>query len=1201
MFVSLTVAAACALLWAHRAAEARGRQQAHAAAVAVAPSPAAVAVAPSPAHSPPPPPPMPSPPPPPPMPSPPPPDAAAARRERKNKMLAKKSATAKEHKDVALERLAKKVSNIDAQHDSMQSRARREHMKTKQSDGEGGHLTEKTLAERERAAAEARKAEARAERAEAERKPFASERENREAEARAERAMAERERAAAEARKAEARAERAVAERERAAAEAREAEVEVRAAETRDEMAETEARATENGDKVVMQTVETVERERQNARAEIKAAKATERARKNALREERFAEERLEAAAARNREAAALRETERMAAAERAARSVEAAERVRIAGTGLPTVADSAALTVAAFSTVGVAEPLVSQPSASEPLEPVHVAVLSDRTPALVVSLVSLVKNSDPRRELRILVVTTEESVDEYRKMLEGWVAEGIASRTAFDRGEAEGEAASAEGEGRTAPGLQPHAHIDIMSLGEMVSPLIASGFAPTWTWPEAGTSIKAGWSIPNVTMRIPEAQQEFSKHANPFNHLRFYLAHVPQYANVDRVLLLDDDVIVQGNIGALIDAAAHGESAATAGNATEHEARPPAITATCESMTYDDVHGAPMWVLLSSLEGRAVLGLKRPVCADTVEANGDSSMRPAKGQTGRTNNCQPSQYASRLSSAFARLNGGDQLDPSSQLSWNFGAAVIHTRWWRELDMTRRYERWVRINAKKRLVREDSLEYGLGLPMLALSGRVACHPQHQVIEGAGSLTVALQQQNGVQFARLGDRGLMYVHSMVAGQAVEAAARWRPAILVHFNGKAKPFALSALTLGEEFVHSQLPAYRAWLPRALRTTVADATSDGKGAAVLLLTSTKMGSNWLMNTLNDLPNVCSSGSGPSTWFVDSLNPGEDGLKPGRMKLWKQACSFAHLSHHAALLWREGPAACAAVGSAPQHTPEGVVCRWLAARKDELAGAREATGGGERFVLDLLAADFLKESLRTHNDAGEQRPLRITPCTCAANEDVRMLIVKAEWFCDPSEKSCSGSAIGGQPQHMSKFSRPVIKAGVDDEGRKRRELKLGPRLLDIAADQGVRLVVQTHNCWSEELSKDLSRVVAAGSSTTPVKLSPKGFSSRMSSCHLQREWLTDLAKTYAGPVHVLRHELCEASPEECLAPLNEFLGLPPAAIPQSPPVEGVNTPSRFRELVENADEVLAKVCGIDGLAKYMPEACQARRPYSR
>ena len=153
--------------------------------------------------------------------------------------------------------------------------------------------------------------------------------------------------------------------------------------------------------------------------------------------------------------------------------------------------------------------------------------------------------------------------------MLEGWVAEGIASRTAFDRGEAEGEAASAEGEGRTAPGLQPHAHIDIMSLGEMVSPLIASGFAPTWRWPGAGASIKAGWSIPNVTMRIPEAEQEFFKHANPFNHLRFYLAHVPQYANVDRVLLLDDDVIVQGNIGALIDAAAHGESAATAGNAT--------------------------------------------------------------------------------------------------------------------------------------------------------------------------------------------------------------------------------------------------------------------------------------------------------------------------------------------------------------------------------------------------------------------------------------------------------------------------------------------------------------------------------------------------------------------------------------------------------------------------------------------------------
>ena len=229
-------------------------------------------------------------------------------------------------------------------------------------------------------------------------------------------------------------------------------------------------------------------------------------------------------------------------------------------------------------------------------------------------------------------------------------------------------------------------------------------------------------------------------------------------------------------------------------------------------------------------------------------------------------------------------------------------------------------------------MREDSLEYGLGLPMLALSGHVACHPLYQVVEGAGSLTVASQQQNGVQLARLGDRGLTYVHSMAAGHAVEAAARWRPAILVHFNGKAKPFDNSVTNLGEEFVNSQLPAYRAWLPRALRPTEADATSNEKGAAVFLLTYTDMGSNWLMDTLNDLQSVCSSGSGPSKWYADSLYPGEAGLKPGRIKLWKQACSFAHLSHQAALLWREGPAACAAVGNAPQYTPEGVVCRWLA-----------------------------------------------------------------------------------------------------------------------------------------------------------------------------------------------------------------------------------------------------------------------------
>lgn len=107
---------------------------------------------------------------------------------------------------------------------------------------------------------------------------------------------------------------------------------------------------------------------------------------------------------------------------------------------------------------------------------------------------------------------------------------------------------------------------------------------------------------------------------------------------------------------------------------------------------------------------------------------------------------CRPELYGKRLAEAHANITGGDDLEAGlrTQPLWNFGTAVFHLERWREAQITQRYEGWVRANHELRLVSEDTVVYGLGLPVLALLHGVACHPDKAIMErcviSAGSWT-----------------------------------------------------------------------------------------------------------------------------------------------------------------------------------------------------------------------------------------------------------------------------------------------------------------------------------------------------------------------------------------------------------------------------------------------------------------------------
>ena len=74
----------------------------------------------------------------------------------------------------------------------------------------------------------------------------------------------------------------------------------------------------------------------------------------------------------------------------------------------------------------------------------------------------------------------------------------------------------------------------------------------------------------------------------------------------------------------------------------------------------------------------------------------------------------------------MARKIHGAEIALGEQPVWNFGAVLVSGSEWLRLNVTGVYHEWLRENYERRLWREDSLAYGLGIPYLAFEGVVVC-------------------------------------------------------------------------------------------------------------------------------------------------------------------------------------------------------------------------------------------------------------------------------------------------------------------------------------------------------------------------------------------------------------------------------------------------------------------------------------------
>ena len=268
-------------------------------------------------------------------------------------------------------------------------------------------------------------------------------------------------------------------------------------------------------------------------------------------------------------------------------------------------------------------------------------------------------------------------------------------------------------------------------------------------------------------------------KHSSPFNHARFYYPELmkQRYGKARRLVMLDDDVIVRGDVATL----------AVAGDA--------AMAAGCQSW-YIDGDQLQSSTELSYLEvpffGFGTLGASRSP-EDAACAEGGRECVPVVdgsplgffAKLGRVEHLVdavgtwswPLRSAAALADRAAEAAAGDARGAGAKFleslgssrAWNFGLVVVDVDAWHESALTAKYERWLEANARDEIWPSDSLAFGLGLPFLALRGSVEC------FEDTGDVRF----EQGLGIAPLAASG-------------RASSDLEAAFALHWNGNRKPW-------------------------------------------------------------------------------------------------------------------------------------------------------------------------------------------------------------------------------------------------------------------------------------------------------------------------------------------------------------------------------------------------------------------------
>ena len=371
-----------------------------------------------------------------------------------------------------------------------------------------------------------------------------------------------------------------------------------------------------------------------------------------------------------------------------------------------------------------------------------------------------------------------------------------------------------------------------VHTLGELTRVLLNDGFEPPWTQP-AVRDDDNDWLIKPAKWDLD------GKHNSPLNHLRFYLPHFPFLAGVERVLFVDDDIIVNRDITAALNHQVQsGMATVTSCAISSYLKQCDAFELRAEDFTYAQT---PFF----GFKAYNLNGLSQDdiYCSDTL-----------------TEECIRKPGLDVIQREARRING-EEVAFESLKAWNYGYTLVHLSNWQELSLTKRYEQWIETNTLNKIVPTYSLGYGLGLAYLAMAGTVQCYDPKVVrpMEGMGFL----------------DRFDLLANNITERDVDRST-------YIHFTGDRKPWTGTAF---DEW-RSRYEEVNVQFDLALRR------QPQRKQLFVLISGPREGTEWVMSSLDRSPEVCATGESAdsSRGFPSELFIPQSTIMGGE---WQHPCS--------------------------------------------------------------------------------------------------------------------------------------------------------------------------------------------------------------------------------------------------------------------------------------------------------------------
>lgn len=369
------------------------------------------------------------------------------------------------------------------------------------------------------------------------------------------------------------------------------------------------------------------------------------------------------------------------------------------------------------------------------------------------------------------------------------------------------------------------------MSVKDVEDDLVSQGYQPIWTWPEWHTSMEPSWKNEN-TLHVG-SWDNLMTHAHVLNHIRFYLPLCSIFKGRPYFYFLDDDILVQRDLGVLASRTMHDLPAERG------------LVCACNIWMWNsecfhfEFQSKKDYILsMPSLYG------DREVCKTEFETH-----------------CVPDSYWDWVKTVLP--TGGEK-----QHAWNFGFSLFGIDNWISNKLTEKYEVVMRASYEKHVFPETSLTFGLGVAYIAFAGNVECWNEEyvQVRDGFGFI-------EWDRYAKtFGDDFFNYVD------------------VVHYTGPDKPW------VDESRIEQRaIVPWLKMMEHENMTIPTQLPLEPTNNLFTLMAGDRAGAQWIMSVLDLHPEVCASGEAdkPETGFsADVLLP--DGLPWYPSCSIKGACSL-------------------------------------------------------------------------------------------------------------------------------------------------------------------------------------------------------------------------------------------------------------------------------------------------------------------